>query len=163
MVSSILLVAAPSAPYRAALPVLRQVVRKRIPMEAGLQSPKPVVCPYSSILGCPYHPIASTAWCIHACIQTRAAMLLIVCLRLCLLTFLSGVLARPSIPGPAARPHSLRRPSKRQGCSSGKEVTITAPSKNIFQGLTDHEYAQVTAYLHQQKELNLTAVVNSTS
>ncbi|KAL6364234.1 hypothetical protein LRP88_02151 [Fusarium phalaenopsidis] len=90
-------------------------------------------------------------------------MLLIVCLRLCLLTFLSGVLARPSIPGPAARSHSLRRPSKRQGCSSGKEVTITAPSKNIFQGLTDHEYAQVTAYLHQQKELNLTAVVNSTS
>ncbi|EEU33975.1 uncharacterized protein NECHADRAFT_94780 [Fusarium vanettenii 77-13-4] len=90
-------------------------------------------------------------------------MLLIICLRLCLLACLSRVLARPSIPGPAARPHSLRRPSKRQGCSSGKEVTITAPSKNIFQGLTDHEYAQVTAYLHQQKELNLTAVVNSTS
>lgn len=163
MVSPILLVAALPAPYRAAFTVLQELVRKRNHMQAGFQSPNPFVCRYSSILGCPYHLITSTAWCVHACFQTRAAMFLIGCLRLCLLAFLCGALARPSIPGPAARPHSLRRPSKRQGCSSGKEVTITAPSKNIFQGLTDHEYAQVTAYLHQQKELNLTAVVNSTS
>lgn len=94
-------------------------------------------------------------------------MLPIVCLRHCLLSFLGGVLAHPFTPGPAARLHSLNRPSKRQGstteCSAGKEVVITAPSKNIFQSLTDREYAQVTEYLHQQEELNLTAVVNSTS
>ena len=50
-----------------------------------------------------------------------------------------------------------------ESTSSGQEVVIKAPVKNIFQSLTDEEYAHVTAYLHEQKDLNLTAVVNSTS
>ncbi|KAK7427647.1 hypothetical protein QQZ08_005922 [Neonectria magnoliae] len=97
-------------------------------------------------------------------------MRLIICLELCFVPFLGQVFARPGISGPAAQPHSLDRPSKRRdggapvsGCSSGKDVAITAPKKNIFQSLTDREYADVTAYLHAQEELNLTAVVNSTS
>ncbi|KAM0548794.1 hypothetical protein ACHAPJ_009791 [Fusarium lateritium] len=94
-------------------------------------------------------------------------MRLIVCLELCLLTLVGSTLAHPSVPGPASRPHSLSRRSKYEdstnGCSSDKEVGIKAPWKNIFQSLTDEEYVNVTAFLHEQKELNLTAVVNSTS
>ncbi|KAF5565087.1 multidrug resistance [Fusarium phyllophilum] len=63
----------------------------------------------------------------------------------------------------AALYESLEYMSSTAGCNSGKDVTIKAPVKNIFQSLTDEEYAHVTAYLHEQKDLNLTAVVNSTS
>ncbi|KAF5658677.1 peroxisomal amine oxidase [Fusarium heterosporum] len=69
--------------------------------------------------------------------------------------------------GPATRPHSLKRYPARDasisGCSSVKEHNIVAKYENIFQSLTDKEYADVTAYLHQQKDLNLTSVANSTS
>ncbi|KAF4996189.1 hypothetical protein FGRMN_4637 [Fusarium graminum] len=69
--------------------------------------------------------------------------------------------------GPATRPHSLKRDPARDatapGCSSTKEHNIVARYENIFQSLTDKEYAEVTAYLHEQKDLNLTSVANSTS
>jgi primary-amine oxidase len=85
-------------------------------------------------------------------------------LSLFVLAFLGGALARP---GPASRPHSLKRYTDQKvstsGCTSGKDIRVEAPRKNIFQSLTDEEYVDVTAYLHEQKELNLTAVVNSTS
>ena len=47
------------------------------------------------------------------------------------------------------------------GCSDGT-ITTTAPKLNIFGGLTDDEFGSVTAFLHQQKSLNLTAVSNAT-
>ena len=47
------------------------------------------------------------------------------------------------------------------GCSDGT-ITTTAPKLNIFGGLTDDEFANVTAFLHQQKFLNVTAVANAT-
>lgn len=94
-------------------------------------------------------------------------MRLLVCLQLCLLPFLGGALARP---GPAALPHSLNRSPKygnndasSSRCGFSKDVAVAAPRKNIFQSLTDREYADVTVFLHKQKELNLTAVVNSTA
>ncbi|KAF5643096.1 peroxisomal amine oxidase copper-containing protein [Fusarium sp. NRRL 52700] len=94
-------------------------------------------------------------------------MRLTVSLILCLFAVPNGISAYPGPAGPAARPHSLKRLSEYKssaaGCSSGQEVVIKAPVNNIFQSLTDEEYAHVTAYLHEQKDLNLTAVVNSTS
>jgi primary-amine oxidase len=94
-------------------------------------------------------------------------MRLTVSLILCLFAVPNGISAYPGPAGPAARPHSLKRLSEYKssgaGCSSGQEVLVKAPVKNIFQSLTDEEYAHVTAYLHEQKDLNLTAVVNSTS
>ncbi|KAF2233127.1 amine oxidase catalytic domain-containing protein [Viridothelium virens] len=48
------------------------------------------------------------------------------------------------------------------GCSDGT-ITTTAPKSNIFAGLTDDEFADTTAFLHQQKFLNLTAVSNATA
>lgn len=86
---------------------------------------------------------------------------------LCFFAVPNGITAYPGPAGPATRPHSLKRlseyKSSTSGCSSGQEEVIKAPVKNIFQSLTDEEYAHVTAYLHEQKDLNLTAVVNSTS
>ncbi|KAF4342275.1 multidrug resistance [Fusarium beomiforme] len=52
-----------------------------------------------------------------------------------------------ALPSGSKRPHSSRSALWR-----GKQ-----------RSLTDEEYAQVTAFLHKQKELNLTAVANSTS
>ena len=48
------------------------------------------------------------------------------------------------------------------GCATENQLTVKAPKKNIFLGLTDEEAASVTAFLHDQKSLNLTAVVNGT-
>ena len=48
------------------------------------------------------------------------------------------------------------------GCSDGT-ITVTAPKTNIFGGLSDDEFANVTSFLHQQKRLNLTAVSNATA
>ena len=97
-------------------------------------------------------------------------MRLVVCLELCLVPFLGQALARPGVSGPAARPHSLNRLSMRSNnggskssCKASADVTVNAPKQNIFQTLTDREYADVTAFLHAQDELNLTAVVNSTA
>ena len=80
------------------------------------------------------------------------------------------VSARPNISRPAAQSHSLARPRTPQDdatstnrCESSRDIAIAAPRKNIFQSLTDKEYADVTAYLHTQEDLNLTAIVNSTS
>ncbi|KAF4440787.1 hypothetical protein F53441_12195 [Fusarium austroafricanum] len=93
-------------------------------------------------------------------------MRLMVSLAFLLVGFLGGVLALPGGHGPATRPHSLHRRSEHKAstteCSSAKEVSITALRRNIFQSLTDAEYAHVTAFLHEQKELNLTAVPNKT-
>lgn len=90
-------------------------------------------------------------------------MRLMVCIPLVCLT-LGQVSARPGFDGPAARYHSLNRYEPESSeCASGKDVPVKAPWKNIFQSLTDQEYADVTAYLHKQDELNLTAIVNSTS
>jgi len=86
-----------------------------------------------------------------------------VCLPLICLT-LGRVLARPGFYAPAGRYHSLNRYEPESSeCASNKDVAVKAPWKNIFQSLTDREYADVTAYLHKQDELNLTAIVNSTS
>ncbi|KAL6922703.1 hypothetical protein FSST1_006729 [Fusarium sambucinum] len=91
-------------------------------------------------------------------------MRLIVCLQVVSLIFDRRVLARSSSEGPAARYHYLNRYKiETSQCDSDKEVGVKAPWKNIFQSLTDQEYADVTAYLHNQEELNLTAIVNSTS
>ena len=57
------------------------------------------------------------------------------------------------------KPHD--KPSN-GGCGGGL-LTTTAPKKNIFGTLSDDEYADVTAFLHKQKKLNLTAVANATS
>jgi primary-amine oxidase len=89
-------------------------------------------------------------------------------LQFALLAILGEGLARPGFSnGPASRPHSLARPAKRSdgisGCKSGADVGIKSAKKNIFSGLTDKEYVDVTAYLHAQKKLNLTAIVNSTA
>ena len=92
-------------------------------------------------------------------------------LAVCLPVLLGQVCARPGLTSPASRPHSLDRPSKRRngkdeshkGCDYSVDVAATAPKVNIFQSLTDKEYADVTAFLHKQEELNLTAIVNSTS
>ncbi|KAM0198542.1 hypothetical protein ACHAPI_004069 [Fusarium lateritium] len=90
-------------------------------------------------------------------------MRFIVCLPLICLT-LGQVSARPGFDGPAARYHSLNRyEPKSSQCAPNSDVAVKAPWKNIFQSLTDQEYADVTAYLHKQGELNLTAIVNSTS
>jgi primary-amine oxidase len=90
-------------------------------------------------------------------------MRFIVCLPLSCLT-LGRVSARPGFDGPAARYHSLNRCEPESSeCASNKDVAVKAPWKNIFQSLTDRDYADVTAYLHKQEELNLTAIVNSTS
>nr|CEG04517.1 unnamed protein product [Fusarium clavum] len=90
-------------------------------------------------------------------------MRLMVCLPLICLT-LGRASARPGFDGPAGRYHSLNRyETESSECASNKDVAVKAPWKNIFQSLTDREYADVTAYLHKQEELNLTAIVNSTS
>ena len=69
--------------------------------------------------------------------------------------------------GPAARPHSLNGPAGRRRttstCASGADLTITAPKKNIFAGLSDQDFADITSFLHAQDALNLTAVANSTA
>ncbi|KAM0240142.1 hypothetical protein ACHAP5_008062 [Fusarium lateritium] len=90
-------------------------------------------------------------------------MRFIVCLPLICLTH-GRVSARPGFNGPAARYHSLNRyEAESSECASHKDVLVKAPRGNIFQSLTDQEYANVTAYLHKQEGLNLTAIVNSTS
>lgn len=90
-------------------------------------------------------------------------MRLMLCLPVVCLT-LGRVLARPGFDGPAARYHSLNRYEPESSeCASNKDVPVKAPWKNIFQSLTDQEYADVTAYLHKQDKLNLTAIANSTS
>jgi primary-amine oxidase len=90
-------------------------------------------------------------------------MRLMVCLPLICLT-LGRASARPGFDGPAGRYHSLNRyETESSECASNKDVAVKAPWKYIFQSLTDREYADVTAYLHKQEELNLTAIVNSTS
>lgn len=106
-------------------------------------------------------------------------MRLVTCLGLWSLPFLAPASARPGVSSPASIPHSLNRPLRyrRDGhgkgqdegespaaeCNYGQDVSIKAPRQNIFQGLTSREYAEVTAYLHEQQELNLTAIVNSTA
>lgn len=100
----------------------------------------------------------------HTILWLVAAMRLIVCLQAASLIFDRRVLARSTSDGPAARYNSLNRHKvETSQCDSNKEVGVKAPWKNIFQSLTDQEYADVTAYLHKQEELNLTAIVNSTS
>ena len=84
--------------------------------------------------------------------------------------FVAQVIARLGLLSPAAHPHSLNRgPNHIEteypgvACTYDSDTAITATKKNIFNSLTDREYADVTAFLHEQKALNLTAVVNSTS
>ncbi|KAL1876689.1 hypothetical protein Plec18167_005097 [Paecilomyces lecythidis] len=48
-------------------------------------------------------------------------------------------------------------------CPVDEKILIKAPKKNIFMGLEDSEAAAVTAFLHKQDNLNLTAVENATS
>ena len=86
------------------------------------------------------------------------------------LHIVAHVSARPNISRPAAQSHSLARPrtprddsTSTEKCEPSQNNAIAAPRKNIFQSLTDKEYADVTAYLHAQEDLNLTAIVNSTS
>lgn len=47
-------------------------------------------------------------------------------------------------------------------CPVDEKILIKAPKKNIFMGLEDSEAAAVTAFLHKQASLNLTAVENAT-
>lgn len=47
-------------------------------------------------------------------------------------------------------------------CSDSAELAATAPLTNIFAGLSSQEAADVTAFLHSQKSLNLTANANAT-
>ena len=63
--------------------------------------------------------------------------------------------------GVDARISSRETPAS-SGCSDGTIITA-APKSNIFAGLTNDELANVTAFLHQQKSLNLTAVSNATA
>ncbi len=55
-----------------------------------------------------------------------------------------------------------RQTSAPSSCSSGSDITTKAPKANIFAGLTDSEAADVTAFLHRQKSLNLTAAATAT-
>ncbi|KAL8685663.1 MAG: hypothetical protein Q9218_007622 [Villophora microphyllina] len=49
------------------------------------------------------------------------------------------------------------------GCGSSSQLSVKAPKSNIFAGLTNDEAAAVTSFLHDQKDLNLTAASNATS
>ena len=59
-------------------------------------------------------------------------------------------------------PLARRQLSASNGCSSTTQLTTKAPKSNIFLGLTDDEAAAVTAFLHDQEELNLTAAASAT-
>ena len=59
-------------------------------------------------------------------------------------------------------PLARRQLSASNGCGSTTQLTTKAPKSNIFLGLTDDEAAAVTAFLHDQKELNLTAAASAT-
>lgn len=75
--------------------------------------------------------------------------------------FSSGFTKRSSGDGRRA-PISRREASTQTSCGSGSQITTKAPKVNIFAGLTNDEAAAVTAFLHDQKNLNLTAAVNAT-
>lgn len=55
-----------------------------------------------------------------------------------------------------------RQESTSSGCGSGGSITAKAPKSNIFAGLTNDEAVAVTAFLHGQKSLNLTATADAT-
>ena len=59
-------------------------------------------------------------------------------------------------------PLTRRQVSNQNGCGSTSQLTAKAPKSNIFLGLTDDEAAAITAFLHNQKNLNLTAAANAT-
>lgn len=59
-------------------------------------------------------------------------------------------------------PITRRQDPSASGCGSHSQPTTKAPKTNIFAGLTDDEAAAVTAYLHAQKSLNLTAAADAT-
>lgn len=58
--------------------------------------------------------------------------------------------------------HENASPGGGAACADVTQPTVAAPLSNIFAGLTNDEAASVTAFLHQQKALNLTANVNAT-
>ena len=55
-----------------------------------------------------------------------------------------------------------RQASTSGGCDPEGQITIKAPKTNIFAGLTNDESVAVTAFLHEQESLNLTAAANAT-
>lgn len=59
-------------------------------------------------------------------------------------------------------PLARRQVSTSNGCGSTAQLITKAPKSNIFLGLTDNEAAAVTAFLHDQKNLNLTAAADAT-
>lgn len=59
------------------------------------------------------------------------------------------------------RSHVAKRQDSGE-CNYSGEITASAPKKNVFWGLTTEENVAVTAFLHEQEELNLTAAVNAT-
>lgn len=67
-----------------------------------------------------------------------------------------------------SRPHRREalvgrgKASQSTACGSGGHLNTKAPRANIFAGLIDDDAAAVTAFLHRQKTLNLTAAVNAT-
>ncbi len=75
-----------------------------------------------------------------------------------------------ALPGsPKVRTIQSLRPRRQQHakrvgtCASGAQLSVKAPKKNIFAGLSDQEAADATAFLHSQKTLNLTASANATA
>lgn len=59
-------------------------------------------------------------------------------------------------------PLNRRQASTSGACSTGNQITTTAPKSNIFAGLTNDEAAAVTSFLHGQSNLNLTAAATAT-
>ncbi|KAI4252160.1 MAG: hypothetical protein LQ352_004444, partial [Teloschistes flavicans] len=63
--------------------------------------------------------------------------------------------------GPRA-PVERRQAPESSGCDANSQLSVTAPKSNIFAGLTTDETIAITAFLHDQKSLNLTAASNAT-
>lgn len=51
----------------------------------------------------------------------------------------------------------MKRQNAGSSCASPGAQQISAPKSNIWGGLTDVEAASITAWLHNQQSLNLTA------
>lgn len=60
-------------------------------------------------------------------------------------------------------PLNPRQASGSAPCSSGGQITATAPKANIFAGLTNEEAAAVTSFLHAQSSINLTAAATASA
>ncbi|KAG8532817.1 uncharacterized protein KY384_002695 [Bacidia gigantensis] len=56
-----------------------------------------------------------------------------------------------------------RQASSATGCGASGQLTVKAPSSNIFASLSDDDAASVITFLHAQPSLNLTAAATATS